>query len=385
MPIYHQLGKIPDKRHVVFPKPDGGMYSEQLFGTIGFDGMSTNMYHIHRPTQVKAVGKPIDMRPQIARPNNMESLQLKGFQLAPKPDFLQSRVCVLTNADCDIELAAPTSSMADYFYKNADSDEILFVHQGKGVLRTQLGNLAFSEGDYLVIPRGMIYQLRFEGTDNRLLIVSSKHPVYTPKRYRNHFGQLMEHAPFCERDIRRPDPLETHDQKGDFPIKIRKQNQLIEVVYAYHPFDVVGYDGHNYPWAFSIHDFEPITGRIHQPPPVHQTFESAGFVVCSFVPRLYDYHPEAIPAPYNHSNIDSDEVLYYVDGDFMSRNDIQQGDITLHPAGIPHGPHPGAAERSIGKKGTAELAVMVDTFAPLQVTQAALELSTPDYLTSWLE
>ena len=385
MPIYHQLGKIPDKRHVVFPKPDGGMYSEQLFGTIGFDGMSTNMYHIHRPTQVKSVGDPIDMRPQIARPNNMESLQLKGFQLAPKPDFLQSRVCVLTNADCDIELAAPTSSMGDYFYKNADSHEILFVHQGKGVLRTQLGNLAFSEGDYLVIPRGMIYQLRFEGTNNRLLIVSSKHPIYTPKRYRNHFGQLMEHAPFCERDIRRPDPLETHDQKGDFPIKIRKQNQIIEVVYAYHPFDVVGYDGHNYPWAFSIHDFEPITGRIHQPPPVHQTFESAGFVVCSFVPRLYDYHPEAIPAPYNHSNIDSDEVLYYVDGDFMSRNDIQQGDITLHPAGIPHGPHPGAAERSIGKKGTAELAVMVDTFAPLQVTQAALELSTPDYLTSWLE
>lgn len=263
MPIYHQLGKIPNKRHVVFPKPDGGMYSEQLFGTIGFDGMSTNMYHIHRPTQVKAVGDPIDIRPQIARPNNMESLQLKGFQLAPKPDFLQSRVCVLTNADCDIELAAPTTSMADYFYKNADSDEILFVHQGKGVLRTQLGNLAFSEGDYLVIPRGMIYQLRFEGTDNRLLIVSSKHPIYTPKRYRNHFGQLMEHAPFCERDIRRPDPLETHDQKGDFPIKIRKQNQLIEVVYAYHPFDVVGYDGHNYPWAFSIHDFEPITGRIH--------------------------------------------------------------------------------------------------------------------------
>ncbi len=385
MPIYHQLGKIPNKRHVVFPKPDGGMYSEQLFGTIGFDGMSTNMYHIHRPTQVKAVGDPIDIRPQIARPNNMESLQLKGFQLTPKPDFLQSRVCVLTNADCDIELAAPTTSMADYFYKNADSDEILFVHQGKGVLRTQLGNLAFSEGDYLVIPRGMIYQLRFEGTDNRLLIVSSKHPIYTPKRYRNHFGQLMEHAPFCERDIRRPDPLETHDQKGDFPIKIRKQNQLIEVVYAYHPFDVVGYDGHNYPWAFSIHDFEPITGRIHQPPPVHQTFESAGFVVCSFVPRLYDYHPEAIPAPYNHSNIDSDEVLYYVDGDFMSRNNIQQGDITLHPAGIPHGPHPGAAERSIGKNGTAELAVMVDTFAPLQVTQAALKLSTPDYLTSWLE
>ncbi|MGB0198666.1 MAG: homogentisate 1,2-dioxygenase [Flavobacteriaceae bacterium] len=385
MPIYHQLGTLPHKRHVVFPKPQGGMYSEQLFGTIGFDGMSTNMYHIHRPTQVKAVGDPIDIRPQIARSNNMESLQLKGFQLQPEADYLQSRVCVLTNTDCDIELAAPTNSMHEYFYKNADSDEVLFVHQGKGVLRTQLGNLVFSEGDYLVIPRGMIYQLRLESSSNRLFIVSSKHPVYTPKRYRNHFGQMMEHAPFCERDIRRPDSLESHDQKGDFPIKIRKQNELIEVVYAYHPFDVVGYDGHNYPWAFSIHDFEPITGRIHQPPPVHQTFESAGFVICSFVPRLYDYHPEAIPAPYNHSNIDSDEVLYYVDGDFMSRNDIQKGDITLHPAGIPHGPHPGAAERSIGKKATAELAVMVDTFAPLQVTQAALELSDTNYLTSWLD
>lgn len=385
MPIYHQLGTIPHKRHVVFPKSQGGMYSEQLFGTIGFDGMSTNMYHIHRPTQVKAVGKPIDIRPQIARSNNMESLQLKGFQLQREADYLQSRVCVLTNTDCDIELAAPTNSMHDYFYKNADSDEVLFVHQGKGVLRTQLGNLVFSEGDYLVIPRGVIYQLRLETPNNRLFIVSSKHPVYTPKRYRNHFGQMMEHAPFCERDIRRPESLETHDQKGDFPIKIRKQNELIEVVYAYHPFDVVGYDGHNYPWAFSIHDFEPITGRIHQPPPVHQTFESAGFVICSFVPRLYDYHPEAIPAPYNHSNIDSDEVLYYVDGDFMSRNDIQKGDITLHPAGIPHGPHPGAAERSIGKKETAELAVMVDTFAPLQVTQAALELSDTNYLTSWLD
>ena len=385
MPIYHQLGTLPHKRHVVFPKPQGGMYSEQLFGTIGFDGMSTNMYHIHRPTQVKAVGEPIDIRPQIARSNNMESLQLKGFQLQPEADYLQSRVCVLTNTDCDIELAAPTNSMHDYFYKNADSDEVVFVHQGKGVLRTQLGNLVFSEGDYLVIPRGVIYQLRLETPNNRLFIVSSKHPVYTPKRYRNHFGQMMEHAPFCERDIRRPESLETHDQKGDFPIKIRKQNELIEVVYAYHPFDVVGYDGHNYPWAFSIHDFEPITGRIHQPPPVHQTFESAGFVICSFVPRLYDYHPEAIPAPYNHSNIDSDEVLYYVDGDFMSRNDIQKGDITLHPAGIPHGPHPGAAERSIGKKETAELAVMVDTFAPLQVTQAALELSDTNYLTSWLD
>jgi len=385
MPIYHQLGTIPKKRHVVFPNPKGGIYSEQLFGTIGFDGMSSNMYHIHRPTQVKKLGDSISIKPQIARSNNLESLKLKGFRIQSKSDYLHSRACMLTNSDCDIELAAPSASMKDYFYKNADADELLFVHRGKGVLRTQLGNLSFCDGDYLLIPRGVIYQLKFDGNGNRLLIINSRHPIYTPKRYRNHFGQLMEHAPFCERDIRKPNSLETHDQKGDFIVKIRKQNELTDVVYAYHPFDVAGYDGYNYPWAFSIHDFEPITGRIHQPPPVHQTFESAGFVVCSFVPRLYDYHPEAIPAPYNHSNIDSDEVLYYVDGDFMSRNDTKIGDLTLHPAGIPHGPHPGAAERSIGKKETAELAVMVDTFAPLQLTQTAMDLKDEKYVTSWLE
>lgn len=385
MPLYHQLGTIPKKRHVVFPNPKGGIYSEQLFGTIGFDGMSSNMYHIHRPTQVKKLGDSINIKPQIARSNNLESLKLKGFRIQSKSDYLHSRACVLTNSDCDIELAAPSASMKDYFYKNADADELLFVHRGKGVLRTQLGNLSFCEGDYLLIPRGVIYQLKFNGNNNRLLIVNSRHPIYTPKRYRNHFGQLMEHAPFCERDIRKPNSLETHDEKGDFIVKIRKQNELIDIIYAYHPFDVVGYDGYNYPWAFSIHDFEPITGRIHQPPPVHQSFESAGFVVCSFVPRLYDYHPKAIPAPYNHSNIDSDEVLYYVDGDFMSRNDTKIGDLTLHPAGIPHGPHPGAVERSIGKKETAELAVMVDTFAPLQVTQAAIALKDDKYVTSWLE
>ena len=384
MPQYHQLGTIPKKRHVVFPNPKGGIYSEQLFGTIGFDGMSSNMYHIHRPTQVKKLGDSINIRPQIARSNNLESLKLKGFRIQSKSDYIHSRVCVLTNSDCDIELAAPSASMSDYFYKNADADELLFVHRGKGVLRTQLGNLSFSEGDYLLIPRGVIYQLKFKGVENRLLIVNSQHPIYTPKRYRNHFGQLMEHAPFCERDVRRPSSLETHDKKGDFIVKIRKQNELTDVVYAYHPFDVVGYDGYNYPWAFSIHDFEPITGRIHQPPPVHQTFESAGFVVCSFVPRLYDYHPEAIPAPYNHSNIDSDEVLYYVDGDFMSRNDINKGSVTLHPAGIPHGPHPGTMEKSIGKKETFELAVMVDTFSPLMVTEDAINLQDGDYYKSWI-
>ena len=262
---------------------------------------------------------------------------------------------------------------------------MIFVHEGEGTLRTFLGNLSFKKGDYLVIPRGTIYQIAFDTTKNRLLITESTNPVYIPKRYLNQFGQLMEHAPFCERDIRVPDTLETHEKVDEFLLKVKKQDELIEMCYAHHPFNVVGYDGFYYPWALSIYDFEPITGRIHQPPPVHQTFETSGFVICSFVPRLYDYHPEAIPAPYNHSNIDSDEVLYYVDGNFMSRKGVEPGQISLHPAGIPHGPHPGSVEASIGKEGTNELAVMIDTFKPLQITKAAMAIADENYYQSWLK
>ena len=384
MPRYHSLGKIPPKRHTQFRKPDGSLYSEQLFGTIGFDGMYTNSYHVHRPTMVKAIKNQYSVAPKIAKQNNIQSYRFRGFQIAPKNDYLESRKAVLTNSDCTIILAAPKNSVTDYFYKNTDSDELLFVHKGSGKLRTHLGNLDFKYGDYLLIPRGIIYQIDFDTQDNRLFIVESRRPIYTPKRYRNWFGQHLEHSPFCERDIRVPYELDTNDEKGDFLIKVKKNDEIIEMVYASHPFDVVGYDGYNYPYAFSIHDFEPITGRIHQPPPVHQTFETDAFVVCSFCPRLYDYHPLSIPAPYNHSNIDSDEVLYYVDGDFMSRNDIDAGHISLHPAGIPHGPHPGAAERSIGEKGSDELAVMVDTFKPLMVTQEAMEIADEDYFKSWL-
>ncbi len=282
-------------------------------------------------------------------------------------------------------MAAPQSSLTSYFYKNADADELLFIHQGSGTLRTLLGNIPFEYGDYLVIPRGMIYQIEFDSPDNRLLYAESFHPIYTPKRYRNWFGQLLEHSPFCERDYKLPQDLETHDEKGDFVIKVKKEGQLHELMYSTHPFDVVGWDGYNYPYGFSVHNFEPITGRVHQPPPVHQTFETGAFVVCSFCPRLYDYHPKSIPAPYNHSNIDSDEMLYYVDGDFMSRNNIEKGHISLHPAGIPHGPHPGAYERSIGKTSTEELAVMIDTFRPLQVTENALRIDDGKYFKSWLE
>lgn len=385
MPIYHQLGSFPQKRHTIFEKPDGGYYYEQLFGTEGFHGHSSLSYHVHRPTQVKEILKSYSVEPKIAIGKNIKALLLKGFELKPAADFLESRKPMLVNSDCVIGLAAPQESLRSYFYKNADSDEMLFIHKGKGKLRTMLGNIDFEYGDYLIIPRGMIYQIDFETSDNRLFYVESHAPFYTPRRYKNASGQLLEHSPFCERDFKLPAELETHDEKGDFLIKIKKENMIHEVVYATHPFDVIGWDGYNFPYGFSIHNFEPITGRVHQPPPVHQTFETSTFVVCSFCPRLYDYHPKAIPAPYNHSNIDSDEVLYYVDGDFMSRNNIEVGHITLHPKGIPHGPAPGAMERSIGKKETEELAVMVDTFKPLMVTEEAMGLDDGQYYKSWTE
>lgn len=385
MPIYHKLGNIPPKRHTQFEQPKGGIYYEQLFGTVGFEGMSSLMYQIYRPTMVKDILSETDISPKIAVQKNLKARLLKGFDVMPKDDFLESRTPVLVNADVHISLASPRKSLTQYFYKNADADELIFVHQGSGKLRTQLGNIAFEYGDYLLIPRGMIYQITFDTEDNRLLITESFHPIYTPKRYRNYFGQLLEHSPFCERDYKLPTDLETHDEKGDFIIKIKKQGVLYEMLYPTHPFDVVGWDGYNFPYGFSIHNFEPITGRVHQPPTVHQTFETKAFVVCSFCPRMYDYHPKSIPAPYNHSNIDSDEVLYYVDGDFMSRNNIKKGHITLHPGGIPHGPAPGAYERSIGHTSTAELAVMIDTFRPLMLTEAALLIDDGQYYKSWLE
>ena len=385
MPRYHKLGKIPHKRHTTFKKESGGYHYEELFGTIGFDGMSTLLYHLHRPTQVKDIIKSYSVKPKVAIEKNMKAYLLDAFKAPKIADLIESRLSILVNNDLNIMLSAPTNKSEDYFYKNTDGDEIIFVHKGTGTLRTFIGNIQFREGDYLVIPRGTIYKINFDTNENRHFIVESYNPVYTPKRYRNYFGQLLEHSPYCERDLRFPEELETHDKIGDHLIKLKKEHMIHEYVYAAHPFGVVGCDGYNFPYAFSIHDFEPITGRVHQPPPVHQTFETSRFVLCSFCPRLYDYHPEAIPAPYNHSNIDSDEVLYYVDGDFMSRNHVNEGYISLHPAGIPHGPHPGAMERSIGKKKTDELAVMVDTFAPLKLTQLAIDLSDGKYHKSWVE
>lgn len=381
---YHSLGSIPRKRHTQFRKTDGTLFSEQLFSTEGFSSVYSLLYHNNPPTIITQIGDPVSVAPVTIHDKQLKHRSLKGFEILPEDDFLKSRKPVLVNQDCKIILAAPRQSMQSYFYKNADADECIFVHVGTGTLKTMYGNIRFGYGDYLVIPRGTIYQMEFDGAENRLFIVESTSPIETPKRYRNEFGQLEEHAPFYERDIRKPEELITHDEKGDFLLHIKKQDNLYPYHYKAHPFDVVGWDGYLYPYAFSIHDFEPITGRIHQPPPVHQTFQTKGFVLCSFVPRLYDYHPLAIPAPYNHSNIDSDEVLYYVDGEFMSRKHVDKGQITLHPGGIPHGPHPGTVEKSIGQKETHELAVMVDTFRPLLMTNFAAEIEDPNYCLSWI-
>lgn len=385
MPHYFSLGKIPHKRHTQFRKPDGGLFSEQLFSTEGFSSDSSLLYHIHPPTQIIKTEPPVNVMPQIAEEKMLKHRSFQGFKVKKENDFLESRKPVLVNNDCIISLAAPAKGTIGYFHKNADADEVIFIHEGSGILHTQYGEISFSYGDYLVIPRGSVYQVTFESEDNRLLIIESHSPVRFPKKYLSPYGQLLEHSPYCERDIRPPQDLITIDETGDFLIKTKKNGMQYGIHYKTHPFDVVGWDGYCYPFAFSIHDFEPITGRIHQPPPVHLTFEARNFVICSFVPRLYDYHPDSIPAPYNHSNIDSDEVLYYVDGEFMSRKHVERGMITLHPGGIPHGPHPGAVEKSIGKKETGELAVMIDTFHPLKITKEALDIEDVNYVMSWAE
>lgn len=385
MPIYRQVGLVPHKRHTVFRKPNGELYHEELFGTEGFSGISSLVYHLYPPTLVKEFGEPYSVKPEIAVEENLRARSFMGLEVAPENDYIKSRKVLFVNDDLHIGLASPKKSTGDYFFKNADADELLFIHKGNGKLATMYGDIDFKYGDYIVIPRGTVYTITFEQEDNKLLFIESFSPIETPSRYRNQYGQFLEHSPYCERDFKLPQNLVTNDLQGEFKINIKKRGIIHPYVYLNHPFDVVGYDGCSYPYAMSIFDFEPITGRIHMPPPIHQHFQAAQFVVCSFVPRLYDYHPDAIPAPYHHSNIDSDELLYYVDGDFMSRNNIQKGQITLHPGGLPHGPHPGAIERSIGKKATNELAVMIDPFRPVKITKAALELELPDYYLSWIE
>jgi homogentisate 1,2-dioxygenase len=383
MPIYHRLGEIPAKRHSIFRKPDGGLYSEELMGNKGFTGPSSLLYHLRPPTQVLRVQEYAALPWESEADRSFRHRHFRTGQLPPVQSPALDRIPVLYNDDVAISVASPEHEDR-FFFRNAQGDEIVYVAEGAGVLETILGSLAFRAGDYLVIPRGVLHRYKFTAGTHRFLFIESAGYVRTPRRYRNDHGQLMENAPYSERDVRRPEDLSTHDEKGEFRIMVKKENRINEFVLDHHPFDVVGWDGYYYPWALSIHDFEPRVGRFHLPPPTHQTFEGDGFVVCSFCPRPYDFDPNAVPAPYSHSNVMSDEVLYYANSEFMSRKGIEYGSITLHPDGIPHGPQPGRTEASIGQKQTDELAVMVDTFRPLLVSKRALDIEDKDYYHSWL-
>lgn len=382
MPRYVRLGTLPAQRHIQFRQPDGSLYAEQVFGTRGFSGPMSIMYHLNLPTEVKAWEDRGSVKVEYLEDEALRHRHLRTKAMKPKGDMVTGRVPLLGNHEV-IWSNAVVAEQMDYYYKNAEADECLFIHDGSGDLESMFGTVPFKPGDYLVIPRGIIYRLRFDQLPVRMLAIESAGPIETPKRYRNEYGQLLEHAPYQERDFRPPTELVTRDEKGEFPVLIKARDRHTLYTYPYHPFDIVGWDGFVFPYAFSIHDFAPITGKLHMPPPIHQTFAAPGFVICSFCPRMLDFHPEAVPIPYNHSNVDSDEVLYYCNDKFGSRKGIEEGSITLHPLGIPHGPQPGAVEASLGATRTEELAVMLDTFGPLKITKNAIALEDPDYWKSW--
>jgi len=384
MPNYHTLGQLPRKRHTVFPQPGGGIYFEQLMGNKGFTGPASLLYHIRQPTQVKASVVLRNVKYEADRDTSLRLRHFRTSRLSCAGSPTLDRVPLLFNSDTAMLYCEP-DRQDEHFYRNAMGDEYVYVAAGEGVLESQFGDLPYTQGDQLIVHRGILHRLKMADVPHKLLIVESRGYLRTPTRYRNEFGQLVEGAPFSERDIKRPAELKTYDEVGEFQLVVKQYSKLNRVTLDHHPFDVVGWDGYYYPWAFNIHDFEPITGAIHQPPPVHQILQGDGFVLCNFVPRLFDYHPNAIPAPYAHSNVMSDEVLYYCSKEFMSRKGIEFGSITLHPDGLPHGPHPGRYEGSIGKPRTDEMAVMWDTFKPLAVAKQALSIEDPDYMTSWLE
>jgi homogentisate 1,2-dioxygenase len=383
MPLYHQLGQMPHKRHTVFRRADGGLHAEELIGNKGFTGPSSLLYHLHQPTPVRTVRRLRDLQWEADPERQFRHRHFRTHQLGSGGSLALDRIPLLFNADVALSFVQPDRA-DEFFYRNAQGDEVVFVSEGSGVLETALGQIPFEQGHYLVIPRGILHRYRFAAGPVKCLVIESTGYVRTPKRYRNEHGQLTEMAPYSERDIRRPSNLQTIEEKGEYRLVVKKENRLFEMTLVYHPFDLVGWDGFYYPWAFSIHDFEPRVGRFHLPPPMHQTFEGDGFVVCSFCPRPYDFDPAAVPVPYNHSNVMSDEVIYYASSEFMSRKGIEYGSVTLHPDGIPHGPHPGRTEASLGARQTDELAVMVDTFRPFQVSRQALEIEDPEYYHSWL-
>ena len=380
MPFYNHQGSIPPKRHTIFKKNEKMLF-EQHISREGFSGIYSNMYHLSMPTQLKKIGSFNSI--EISKIKHQHKPRhFKTFDIQNEGNAIDSRIPLLFNDDIIISNANIGKNM-DFFYRNGHYDELLYIQYGKGSLLTNFGNLNYNEGDYIVIPKGVIW--KFQCTNKtKLLIVESKSAIETPAKYRNRFGQLLESSPFCERDIKVPILQKPVDKNGDFLVKVRLEDGIQDYIYHKHPFDIVGWDGYFYPWIFNINDFEPIVGSLHQPPSVHQTFSGNNFVVCSFVSRLFDFHKDSIPAPYPHSNVDSDEVIFYSQGDFMSRKGVENESVTHHPMGLPHGPQPGKYEASIGKIKTEELAVMIDTFKPLYPTKQSLLIEDDDYPLSWL-
>jgi homogentisate 1,2-dioxygenase len=383
--FYVSRGNVPHKRHTQHRAPDGSLYAEELFGVEGFTGRSSLLYHLVPPTETHKIEPVGESRLKGADGDVHRHRLVKTRAIDPHGDVITGRVPLFFNSDVVLGVVRPSKRMdARVFYRNSQGDELLFVHEGSGVFDSIFGPMQYGPGDYIVIPVGTTWRLQHDGSEQRILWLESSSEIEPPKRYRNDYGQLLEHSPYSQRDIRVPADADPRREAGDFVVHVKARGRITAYHYRRHPFDVVGWDGYLYPFIFNIGDFEPITGRIHQPPPVHLTFQGRNYVVCSFVPRKFDYHPLAIPAPYNHSNINSDEVIYYVAGNFMSRRGVEVSSFTLHPAGIPHGPHPGTVEASIGKEATEELAVMVDTFHPLSVTREAVGLEDERYPYSWL-
>jgi homogentisate 1,2-dioxygenase len=384
VPSYLREGRVPHKRHIQFRRPDGGLYAEELFSTKGFESVYSLIYHLRPPTATLDV-RTWERSPIRFSPNEpLRNRHLKTQQLASgEMDAIESRTPLLGNDDIVISVANAQRPM-EYFYRNTGGDELLFIHSGAGVIESQFGELAYRAHDYLVIPTGTTYRV-VPASPTRMLVHALTGSITIPRRYRNEFGQLEEHAPYYERDFRAPVLKPPVDAQGEYEVRVTSGGRHAIYVVQNHPCDVVGWDGYCYPYAFNLEEFAPITGKLHQPPPAHATFEAPGAAFCAFVPRMFDYHPLAIPVPYNHSSVDCDEVLYYVSGNFMSRRGVEEGSITLHSAGAPHGPQPGAVEASLGKTSTDEIAVMVDTFKPLLLADAAISCEDPSYFRSWIE
>jgi homogentisate 1,2-dioxygenase len=390
MPFYTTLGNIPSKRHIQFRRPDGELYSEEVFGTEGFVGPTSTMYHIHPPTQVSGWKTLYSTKTEYIETDIMRMRHLKSMDMKPQGDPVTGRVVLFGNEDVEMSICVPNEEMT-YHYKNGSGDECIFVHWGSGTVFTSMGSLAFHKKDYIIIPKGVTYRMEFDDKQegdppNRFVCfetMNTSHILPPPRYISKKTSQFLEHSPYCERDLRLPTLPLTFDELGEFEVRIKARDRVHSYMYDYHPLDIVGWDGCYYPYCFNIDDFSPIVGKHHMPPPTHQTFEGHNFVICSFCPRVLDFHELAIPVPYHHSNLDSDEVLYYVEGNYKARKGIESGSISLHPQGIPHGPHPGTIEGSLGATWTDELAVMCDTFRPLHPTKAALGIDDDAYPASW--